>query len=183
MKTGAVIQYHECASSDPSVSAVNTFSYIRPLTRLSSTGDTEEIWILKTYLTTEDFFPTVLRRSEVVETHDVEISPVENALITIEQRTKELSALEVRYSALAKIDAVTNTNALTMALNAALDIPSDAGVNHYRSMFLAEEYVSLHPDQVGLVHRLSAAILELVSALSSTLPFYVNVSPIDTGYR
>lgn len=91
--------------------------------------------------------------------------------------------LELRYSALAKIDAVTNTNALAMVLNSALDVPPDAGVNLYRPMFLTEEYLSLHPDQVGLVRRLSAAIMELVSTLSFTPLYYVNLSPIDTSRR
>ena len=55
---------------------------------------TEEVWIEKTYLTTEEYFPTVLRRSEVVAVQVVPISPVETALLEVEQRTRRRKELK-----------------------------------------------------------------------------------------
>jgi dedicator of cytokinesis protein 3 len=78
-------------------------------------------------------FPTVLRRSEVVEIRVAEISPIENALNEVETKTKELEELEKRFLVLANTERATiNSNTLAMALNGAVDAPQNAGVPLYR---------------------------------------------------
>lgn len=82
----------------------STFSFTRPLAkdaqgRNLSTNDFTALWTEKTVLITEDAFPTVLPRSEVVEIRLIEISPTENALADIATKSEELEALERRYKA------------------------------------------------------------------------------------
>jgi dedicator of cytokinesis protein 3 len=79
-------------------------------------------------------FPTVLRRSEVVEIRVAEISPIENALNDVETKTRELEELEKRYLVLANTERATiNSNPLSMALNVAVDAPKkEGGVPLYR---------------------------------------------------
>jgi hypothetical protein len=50
----------------------------------------------------EESFPTILRRSEVVEIRLIEISPVENALNDINLTKNGLVDLERRYTALSE---------------------------------------------------------------------------------
>lgn len=138
-------------------SAINIFSCQRPVTKMGPNGE-EETWILKTYFTTEETFPTVLKRSEVIDIHTVEISPVESALIDVEQKTKDLNTLKVKYTTLAKTGQPVSTNALSMTLNNAVDAPANGGVSLYRDAFLSPDYITQNPDRAELVHRLREAI-------------------------
>ncbi len=138
-------------------SDISLFSYSRPVTRVGPDG-VEEVWYEKTYLTTEEAFPTVLRRSEVVDVAIVEISPVETALHEVQVRTRELDGLCQRYSALAKTAQVVPTTPLSMTLNAAVDAPLDTGIALFRQSFLTGEYVSRYPDRAEQVDKLQTAI-------------------------
>lgn len=124
---------------------------------------TEEVWLEKTYFTTEEAFPTVLRRSEVVGIEVVEISPLENALNEVKLKTKELTALHMRYQALAKTSQLVSTNALAMALNSAVDAPMNTGTASYRQMFFSPDYLARNPERAELVEKLRAAIDDQVT--------------------
>jgi dedicator of cytokinesis protein 3 len=145
----------------PVRSAINLFSCSRPQAKPGRDG-TEEIWIEKTYFNTEEAFPTVLRRSEVVAIETSEISPLENALHEVQQKTKELAALELKYSALAKTAQAVSTNALAMCLNSAVDSPADSGIASYRQVFFAPDYIVKNPDRAEQVDKLQKAIVEQV---------------------
>ena len=137
-------------------SAVNVFSSTRQITKFDRDGN-EEIWLEKTSFTTEQAFPTVLRRSDITEWEVVEISPVGNALHEVEQKTRELASFHLRYAALAKTAQVFSTNALSMCLNGAVDPPAD-GLPAYRHMYSDPTYAAKHPDRVDMIERLRAAI-------------------------
>lgn len=139
------------------LSDIDVFSCQRPVTKLGQNG-VEETWIIKTYFTTEETFPTVLRRSEVVAIETVDISPIESALNDLDSKTRELSTMNVRYSTLAKTGQSVPTNALSMALNGVVDAPVHGGVALYRQAFLSPEYIAQNPDRMDLVQRLRNAI-------------------------
>jgi dedicator of cytokinesis protein 3 len=80
-------------------------------------------------------FPAVLRRSEVVAVEIVKLSPVENALLEVEQKNKELNALNMKYSLLTKTAQVVLTNPLSMALNGVVDTSAGGGIARYRPSF------------------------------------------------
>jgi dedicator of cytokinesis protein 3 len=104
----------------------------------------------------------VLRRSEIVAIEVLDISPIENALNEVEQKTKELSALQVKYTSLAKTTQAVSTNALAMSLNSAVDSPGDAGIASYRQAFFSPEYTVKHPERADQVAKLKKAIEEQV---------------------
>lgn len=138
-------------------SAINLFSSSRQIRKVAR-DLTEEVWQEKTYFTTEETFPTVLRRSQVVGMELLEISPVEHALSEVEQKTKELSALNVRFQAVAKMSQQVSTNALAMCLNSAVDAPLNTGISAYRSTFFNPDYVARNPERADLVEKLRLAI-------------------------
>lgn len=140
-------------------SAINLFSSSRQV-RKTGRDLTEEKWLEKTYYTTEETFPTVLRRSQVINVDVVESSPVEHALTEVEAKTKELNALNLRYQALAKTSQQVSTNSLAMCLNSAVDAPQDKGISAYRTLFFNPDYVARHPERADLVEKLKAAIDE-----------------------
>lgn len=143
-------------------SAINLFSSTRQVKKMTRDG-AEEIWLEKTYFTTEEAFPTVLRRSEVVGLEVVEISPLENALNEVETKTKELSALSIKYQALAKTTQMVSTNALAMSLNSAVDAPLHTGIAAYRQIFFGPDYTTRHPERAEAVEKLRSAIDDQVS--------------------
>ncbi|KAL7341844.1 hypothetical protein BJY59DRAFT_53167 [Rhodotorula toruloides] len=159
----------------------STFSFTRPLAkdaqgRNLSTNDFTALWTEKTVLITEDAFPTVLPRSEVVEIRLIEISPTENALADIATKSEELEALERRYKAVmqtAEEGTKVNTNPLSMALNGVIDAPVNQGVPMYRRAFLAPEIIANSPPaQVALVRQLETAIDELVVTVARCLKLH-----------
>jgi len=136
-------------------SAINLFSSSRPITK--GQEGSEESWVEKTYFTTEEAFPTVLRRSEIIAVEVVEISPIERVLNEVEDRTKELEGLCMKYSTAVKTGQSVSTNPLTMALNTAVDAPQENGVPSFRH-FLSNEYIMRNPDKLQIVERLRIAI-------------------------
>jgi len=128
----------------------------------SDDSEFRDVWVERTYFTTEESFPTVLRRSEIVEVQVVEVSPIENALSDVEARTAELHLLEMKYSTLAQTETSINTNQLASALNNVVDTPEDGGIRLYRQAFLGQDYLALNPDQAEVVPRLRLAIEDQV---------------------
>lgn len=156
--------------SDPSCSVqlsdINTFSSSRSIVKGYYADGGQEIWTEKTYYTTEQLFPTVLRRSEVIDLQTVELSPVDSALIDVEEKTKELSQLHLKFETLSKIDAVSSTNALAMSLNDLVDAAPNTGLPLYRDVFLTTEYVQQSPFQEPAVFKLRSAMDQLVRLIS-----------------
>ena len=78
--------------------------------------------------------------------------------VEIETKTRELNTLYAKYQTLAKTAQTVSTNALAMALNAAVDMPSNAGVNSYRQTFFSSDYLARHPDRTESVEKLRDAV-------------------------
>ncbi|KIO32188.1 hypothetical protein M407DRAFT_67006 [Tulasnella calospora MUT 4182] len=152
-------------------SAINLFSSKRQVFPNSQAGFCDT-WVEKTFYTTEETFPTVLRRSEIVSVQVVETSPIENAIQDVEARTRELHMLELKYKTLAQTERVISTNPLTAALNNAVDSPDDSGVLLYRQAFLSPDYLTEHPDQVDAMHKLSVVIEDHVRVIRRCLALH-----------
>ena len=138
-------------------SAIDQFSYQRPYNKLGPDGS-EEVWVEKTILTTEDVFPTVLRRSEVTDVQVQEFSPVEIALKEVQERTQKLASLNERYAALVKTSQNFATTPLSMELNRAVDAPPGTGIAVFRQTLLSPDYVARFPDRAEQLDSLRVAI-------------------------
>ncbi|GAA5897476.1 guanine nucleotide exchange factor DCK1 [Sporobolomyces salmoneus] len=160
---------------------INTFSFTSPLTNNSSSKDPASLWTEKTVLICEESFPTILRRSEIVEIRLIEISPVENAFQDVEAKKSELVDLEQRYTALSENESdprSIDSNTLSMALNDLVDPPADRGVPHYRQIFLDPAFVSTLPNwQTPIIRQLETAIDEFVVTLARCLKLHASICP------
>ncbi|RGP76168.1 hypothetical protein FSPOR_290 [Fusarium sporotrichioides] len=67
-------------------------------TRRNTNGPVKEHSAEKLVFTTADAFPTILRRSEVVDTQEISLSAHETALERIVRKTQEMTALEHRVA-------------------------------------------------------------------------------------
>ncbi|KAF4989745.1 hypothetical protein FGRMN_8932 [Fusarium graminum] len=67
-------------------------------TRRNTTGPVQEHSAEKLVFTTADAFPTILRRSEVVDAQEIHLSAHETALERVVRKTQEMTALEHRVT-------------------------------------------------------------------------------------
>ncbi|KAI8846141.1 dedicator of cytokinesis-domain-containing protein [Chytridium lagenaria] len=175
---------------------VDMFTFARPFRKpvpgaLKNDPSTEflELWTEKTLLITAHSFPCLDRRSEVVKSYVVELSPVENAVITVRAKNRQLIGLEKKYEvmALTQIGSSTsgavsnvgskrfsgnggagnanytasrNVNLFTMALNGAVDAPVNGGVPMYRKAFLNGQYKKDNPSSGVYIDMLEKSIDE-----------------------
>jgi len=98
----------------------------------------------------------------VISFEIIEISPLESALQDVEDKTKELTSLHLKYQALAKTTQDVSTNALAMSLNSAVDAPHNTGIASYRQIFFSPDYSARNPERTELVEKLRTAIDEQV---------------------
>ncbi|TIB43241.1 hypothetical protein E3P86_00025 [Wallemia ichthyophaga] len=136
------------------------FSYTRPMDKDygSNTGNIEGEWMEKTLLQCESQFPSVMRRSEVIETRTVQVSPIELAFEEVEMMRQEMAVvnskfetqLQGRHGKKNQTQQNIRVEALSMVLNNACDIPVDAGVSYYRSTYLAMNMKEVNPSSQRL---------------------------------
>ena len=98
--------------------------------RHSPSSDVKTQWIEKTVYTTAESFPTILRRSEIVDVNIVPLSPLQTAIERTLRKTSELASLQQRMS---NGEEVAFTN-LTEAISNSVDPSSISSVAQYREL-------------------------------------------------
>ena len=90
----------------------------------------------KTIYTTADPFPSLLRRSEIVQTETATLSPIQAAVERTTRKTQEILTLEKRVAS-GEDEAMMNR--LTDELLLSVDPDSDSSVSRYRTLLPASE--------------------------------------------
>jgi hypothetical protein len=98
--------------------------------RQASGPDVKDQWVEKTLYTTAEAFPTILRRSEIVSTEQIRLSPVQSAMERTFRKTQELAALEKRIAD----GTETNIALLTDFLNNSVDPSVVGSIALYRGL-------------------------------------------------
>lgn len=80
-----------------------------------------DTWTEKTVFITIEGFPAILKRSEVMDSVIVGVSPVERAIEEVLRRTKQLAELEQRFSEYKSPDRNLDMGAFSIALTNAVD--------------------------------------------------------------
>ncbi|EEP81710.1 conserved hypothetical protein [Uncinocarpus reesii 1704] len=102
-----------------------------------SSNQVKEQYITKSVFTTAEPFPNVLRRSEIVATEEVVLTPLQTAIERTSRKTQELLMLEKRIAS----GDDTNLNSLTDVLGQMLDVESSVPtcVAQYRAFLTGDE--------------------------------------------
>ncbi|KAH8549128.1 hypothetical protein BGW37DRAFT_121469 [Umbelopsis sp. PMI_123] len=177
---------------------VSRFSFSKPILKPTVNSDDGSsnkpendflnLWTEKTTLICEDSFPTILRRTRVIKTIVVELSPIENAVHAMEQKNAELAALERKYAhyipkvSKGQQQPSTNTNNInpfSMALNGAVDAPVNGGVPMYKMAFLSGSFAKQNPDMLDWVERLRDTIDNQVEILERCLEVHNKIVPAE----
>ncbi|KAJ2973082.1 hypothetical protein NQ176_g6802 [Zarea fungicola] len=109
-------------SSHPQVFAVTA--------KRSTSGPVHEHYSEKLVFTTAEPFPTILRRSEIIDVNELELSAHETALERIVRKTQEMAALERRVSEGEEQNMQLLVDAVTVSVNP----NSDQSVACYRKL-------------------------------------------------
>lgn len=155
---------------------LKTFSSSR---RVAGTHGITDLWVIEYIFETKSTFPTLMNRSEVVKVTEKRLSPINNAIKSLQQKIQELSGLEDMCYKLMKEngDCSEVFSELSRNITGTIDAPINGGIAEYRVFYTDEETKSkLDPADVEL---LVAAFNELTIVLNRCLALHGQLCPIS----
>ncbi|XP_069872785.1 dedicator of cytokinesis protein 5 isoform X1 [Dipodomys merriami] len=143
---------------------VQQFSYSRPFRKGEKDPDNEfaTMWIERTTYTTAYSFPGILKWFEVKQISTEEISPLENAIETMELTNERISNCVQQHT----WDRSLSVHPLSMLLSGIVDPAVMGGFSNYEKAFFTEKYLQAHPEdqeKVELLKRLIALQMPLLT--------------------
>ena len=142
-------------------------------------------WVEKTVYTTAEPFPTILRRSEIVEEEIVSLSPLQTAVERTVRKTSELVILEKRV----KAGDTSSIHSMLEAIKVSVDPYSTTSVAQYRDILprfpdnlpenrSSNESAETQPPQLQpLEVALQTALLDFTSSLRQCLNLLAHKIP------
>uniref|UniRef100_A0A672HBI0 Dedicator of cytokinesis 5 n=1 Tax=Salarias fasciatus TaxID=181472 RepID=A0A672HBI0_SALFA len=142
---------------------VDQFQYSRPFRKGEKDPDNEfaTMWIERTTYITAYRFPGILKWFEV-KSVSVEISPLENAIETMEMANEKLSNLVQQQAC----DRSLSINPLSMMLSGIVDPAVMGGFSNYEKAFFTDTYIQEHPadhDRIEVLKHLIALQIPLLA--------------------
>ena len=159
-------------ASTPSLFSVTT-------KRHTGSRNVKEQWVVKTLYTTAEPFPNVLRRSEIVASEEVPLSPLQTAVERTVRKTQELMLFQKRVA----LGDEVNLAGLTDILGPLLDIDStsSSSIARYRAFLDENQDVRSYfgtEDEGGLIpmdplkNALSVAMVDHALAIKQCISLY-----------
>ncbi|KAA8592767.1 hypothetical protein FQN60_018222, partial [Etheostoma spectabile] len=123
---------------------VDKFQYSRPFRKGEKDPDNEfaTMWIERTTFITAYRFPGILKWFEVKSVSVEEISPLANAVETMEMANEKLSNLVQQQAC----DRSLSINPLSMILSGIVDPAVMGGFSNYEKAFFTDTYIRNHPE-------------------------------------
>uniref|UniRef100_A0A8C4YF34 Dedicator of cytokinesis 1 n=1 Tax=Gopherus evgoodei TaxID=1825980 RepID=A0A8C4YF34_9SAUR len=138
------------------VNEVQRFEYSRPVRKGEKNPDSEfaNMWIERTIYVTAYKLPGILRWFEVKSVFMVEISPLENAIETMQLTNDKINNMVQQHLN----DADLPINPLSMLLNGIVDPAVMGGFTNYEKAFFTEKYMHEHPEDHEKIEKLKDLI-------------------------
>uniref|UniRef100_A0A8C7TTF4 Dedicator of cytokinesis 5 n=1 Tax=Oncorhynchus mykiss TaxID=8022 RepID=A0A8C7TTF4_ONCMY len=135
---------------------VDQFQYSRPFRKGAKNPDNEfaTMWIERTTYITSYYFPGILKWFEVKSISVEEISPLQNAVETMEMANEKLSNLVQQQAC----DSSTSVHPLSMMLNGIVDPAVMGGYTNYEKAFFTDTYIHEHPEDLESIEVLKHLI-------------------------
>ena len=160
-------------ASTPSLFSVTT-------KRHTGSRNVKEQWVVKALYTTAEPFPNVLRRSEIVASEEVPLSPLQTAVERTVRKTQELMLLQKRVSLGDEVNLTVVTEVLEQLLDN--DSSSSTSIARYRA-YLEEDhdamsYMGYDDDESAtmpidpLKNALSVAMVDHALAIKQCISLY-----------
>ncbi|XP_065221520.1 dedicator of cytokinesis protein 2 isoform X3 [Planococcus citri] len=169
-----ILRYHRKNS-------IYKFQYSRPYYSKDGDGDDDNsfgnLWLERTVLEISAPLPGILRWFPVVASETYHISPLRNAIETMQNSNKKLRELVISY----KNDATLPLNPLSLKLTGIVDAAVMGGVNNYEKAFFIPEYVEKHPEDVDLINTLKDLIASQIPLLDIGIQIHGQRAPQSLG--
>ncbi|XP_067100852.1 dedicator of cytokinesis protein 1 [Osmerus mordax] len=138
------------------VNEVHKFQYSRPVRKGEKDPDNEfaNMWIERTTYATAYKLPGILRWFEVQSVSTEEISPLENAMETMQLTNEKISSIVQRH----QNDSNLPINPLSMLLNGIVDPAVMGGFTNYEKAFFTDRYIQEHPEDKEKIDKLKDLI-------------------------
>ncbi|XP_064819074.1 dedicator of cytokinesis protein 1-like [Oncorhynchus masou masou] len=138
------------------INEVYQFQYSRPVRKGEKDPDNEfsNMWIERTTYTTAYKLPGILRWFDVRSVSTEEISPLENAMETMQLTNEKISNMVQRHLN----DSNLPINPLSMLLNGIVDPAVMGGFTNYEKAFFTEKYQADHPEDQEKLDKLKDLI-------------------------
>jgi len=158
---------------------INTFCYSKPMRKAQDkTNEYKHLWVILHYYITEDIFPTIHRRSEIIRHHEAELSPVDHALAVMNSKNAELREMIERYQ---KGLPSNNISPFTMVLKGVISADVGGGTKMYQEAFFTDEFAITHPDKSTVVQQLRSSLKTQVSLLERGLALHKSLVTSELG--
>ncbi|XP_076229498.1 dedicator of cytokinesis protein myoblast city isoform X6 [Nomia melanderi] len=178
----AVLRYHR-------VNDVQRFRFSRPApkkdvisfvnsdkekeTNINTNNEFASLWLERTVLVTSHPLPGILRCFPVTSSQTYLVSPLRNAIETMEATNTMLRDLIIAH----KADHSLPLNPLSMKLNGILDPAVMGGIDNYEKGFLNAEYRASHPEESSDLLKLEGLIAEQIPLLGVGLQLHKARAP------
>eukprot|EP00455_Lapot_gusevi_P001214 TRINITY_DN1049_c0_g1_i6.p1 TRINITY_DN1049_c0_g1~~TRINITY_DN1049_c0_g1_i6.p1 ORF type:complete len:893 (+),score=284.43 TRINITY_DN1049_c0_g1_i6:184-2679(+) len=152
---------------------LKVFSYAKAVqksTEKKPANEFKDLWVLKTLIVSEDSFPSNRRRVPVVHRQEVMIPPVQNAVIAIVSKNKELRDKVEQVSKAP--EGPVDVGPLSMNLNGMIDAAVNGGTQKYVEAFLTPQFVLDNPDAEPSVRQLKEALQQQLVDLRTGLDVF-----------
>uniref|UniRef100_A0A8C1NX94 Dedicator of cytokinesis 1 n=1 Tax=Cyprinus carpio TaxID=7962 RepID=A0A8C1NX94_CYPCA len=138
------------------VNEVQKYQYSRPVRKGEKDPDNEfaNMWIERTTFVTAYKLPGILRWFEVLSVSAEEISPLENAMETMQLTNEKINNMVQRHLN----DPSLPINPLSMLLNGIVDPAVMGGFTNYEKAFFTEKYIQEHPNDQEKIEKLKDLI-------------------------
>lgn len=125
-------------------------------------------------MVTAEPFPSYYKRMVVVQLHEKDVSPIQNAVADMEGKNQSL----VQLTAQAQRDRDPNQlGPLSMLLNGVLDAAVNGGTNIYLKLFLVPAYAAARPADAPLCETLRELMVQQVELVSPALKLHRQLCP------
>ncbi|KAL7286180.1 hypothetical protein TKK_0019548 [Trichogramma kaykai] len=174
-----VLRYHR-------VNNVQKFRFSRPVPRkdiIAMNGEKEKepsnefasLWLERTVLAISHSLPGILRWFPVTYSDTYLVSPLRNAIETMEATNATLRDLIISYRA----DTSLPLNPLSMKLNGVLDPAVMGGIDNYEKAFLNAEYRDSHLEDAQDLAKLENLIAEQIPLLGVGVKIHKARASVD----
>ncbi|KAE8590306.1 hypothetical protein XENTR_v10018012 [Xenopus tropicalis] len=152
------------------VNEVIRFQYSRPFRKGEKDPDNEfaNMWIERTTFSIAYKLPGILRWFEVKSIYTVEISPLENAIETMQLTNEKINNMVQQHMN----DPNLPINPLSLLLNGIVDPAVMGGFANYEKAFFTEKYMQEHPEDNEKIEKLKDLIAWQVPFLAEGIKIH-----------
>ncbi|KAL1137917.1 hypothetical protein AAG570_009612 [Ranatra chinensis] len=159
------------------VNNVQKFRFSRPYHRKDSTTDSynefASLWVERNVLITSYPLPGILRWFPVLSSHTAHLSPLLNAIETMQLTNKSLRELIIQY----QNDPHLPLSLLSLKLNGIVDAAVNGGINNYEKAFFTPEYEEKHKEEATEIAQLKELIAKQIPLLEVGIKIHGELAP------